>query len=312
MTSPRHNDTPIDLDRATLLRCAADDELTQAQQDQLAEHLSAHPQDEARIAFDQHLRTACSRVMAGASAPADLRQRIDAMVHDESNTIEHDAGGIEARASQTRHRSYWLTRKGISAVAASIALIFGGGLLWSIILASGPETILAADAAYVTSFVGDEHELCETDPTRVVKFTVSEIDEVPAVLQNILGKTPTLPDLVTSGLRFRDGGECEVPGGGRSVHMRFETDGSIGPAGLAVSLFIQRGRPQSVSMEPDIAYRLSAPTDAEAGQGISDTAMTVYGWYSQGLTYYLVTENAPTAERVRRAVGLVEAPGDGS
>jgi len=158
---------------------------------------------------------------------------------------------------------------------------------------------------------GEAPEFGLSEPAgAVVEVDLSAIDEAPAVFENILGKTPTLPDLVNAGLRFRDAGECQVPGGGRSVHMRFETDGSIGPAGLAVSLFIQGGMPQNVTMEPDIAYRLTAQTDSQSDT--PDEAMTVYGWFSQDLTYYLVTKNDQTAQQVRTVVGMPKPTSDGS
>lgn len=316
MTSPHDHNHDEPLDRAVLLRCAADDELTEAQDAQLRAHLRDHPEDKASIAFERSLRGACARVMDTPPCPEALRQRIEAMASGAAlqadQTRAHDAhAGDPAQSprgragSGRRGQSRSMQRRMINAVAASIALIFGGAFLWQMILLSGPDPSVAANAAYVTNFVGTEHDLCETDPTRTLKFSIHKLDETPAALSNILGKSPTLPDLIATGLRFRDGGECAVPGGGRSVHLRFETDGSAGPAGVPVSLFIQHGLPTRVRMEPDVAYRLTAQSSGQA----QTTPIAIYGWYADGLTYYLVTEDEAEA---RRVCDLMDLASEGS
>ena len=131
-------------DLPTLLRAAADGELTPAERARLDEHLGANEGDAARVAFERGLRSACGRAMGAQRCPDALRASIE-RIAAESNP--EYAAGVEARAEETRSASFWNSPKlgRVLGAAAAVVLMIGVGA----VLVSG-----AADPL-LTQLVGE-------------------------------------------------------------------------------------------------------------------------------------------------------------
>ncbi|MCB9845973.1 MAG: hypothetical protein H6811_08320 [Phycisphaeraceae bacterium] len=282
--------TPI---LASLLRCAADGELNADEQRALEEHLRNHPGDAQRIEFDRSLRDACRRVMQSESAPAGLRDRILATASG-ARAEERDAldAGLSARRGETSRRSFWARSQGrLQLAAAAVLLIVAGVFLFQIArIGTGPSTGAYAEVA---AFVGTEHVACEVDAARAEKMSIHDFSEVPRALSDIVGKSPTLPDLVKAGLTFIDGGECAVPGGGRSMHLRFDAVCPISHKPTTVSLFVQDATDSTLELSEGASYRLRARGDPNGS--------VIYAWRRDGLDYFLVSDLKTVCESVREA-----------
>ncbi len=278
---------------SALLRAAADGELDVDQQARLDAHLREHPQDEARIAFESQLRQACGRVMGPSSTPAGLRDRVVARLESEAEQ-ELIAERIEARAAETRNPNFWnrLTPM-VQSVAAAVLLLVGGVFLFQV-LNIGSGSVAQAHMSEIATFVGDEHNRCIIDPSRAAKFGINELESAPAILQEIIGKSISPADLAIGGLAFRDGGRCQVPGKGESVHLRFDV---VEQPGETVSLFIQQVASESDELfEDGKSYEMKS--DNIAGNRL------VYGWTIDGLNYFLVAQNRELCEDYSIASGL--------
>ena len=275
-----------------LLRAAADGELDAAGEQRLRDHLAAHPEDEARVAFERGLRGACGRTMR-VETPAGLRGRVVAALRAEEDL----AGSLERKAAHTRRPSFWTGPLGsITSVAAVLALAFVILQLTTGILSStGP----IAQAAQVASFVGGEHDHCTIDPAHAAaKFDIKELDRVPDAFAELTGETLRVDQLVAGGidgLVFVGAGECRVPPAHTpSLHLRFRSDGSVLPECVTVSIFIQ---PYTgyVEMQEGRFYR------------IGDDSQLVYGWVKGGVVSYLVADAPEPCEQLREAMGLPAA-----
>lgn len=292
---------------ATLLRASADGELTPDQQTRLDAHLADHPADAHRIAFEQHLREACGKAMAGSACPASLRAKITQIASESAAGDESLAGALDARSAQTRNRGFWRgeNRRVLQALAASAAVLVGGAFIWQVVRLSTPTLTEPDTTALLASFVSQEHSTCLIDPKRAGKFTIQELASAPGPLRSILGAEPTLPDLAELGFRFVDAGECRVPGSGRSAHLRFETDGSgTYPAGLGISLFVQQTRESDLPLDEGRTYTFEAPV-------LYDRSIRrVYAWRIGELKYFLVGEDLEICERFRAACGMPPAEDD--
>ncbi len=211
------------------------------------------------------------------------------------------ADRLEARASETRDPRFWnRMTPAVRALAAAVLLLVGGTFLYQMAtLGSGSLSPAQAHMSEIASFVGTEHDRCIIDPSRAAKFTISELDAAPQLLEQIIGKSISPGDLSLCGLAFRDGGRCAVPGGGESVHLRFDI---VDQPGETVSLFIQAVTDKSeMPFETGKSYELQS--DNHDIQGV------VYGWAKDGLNYFLVASSRELCEEYRIASGL--SPSDG-
>lgn len=270
---------------ATLLRLAADGELTAEQEARLRAHLDAHPEDQARVDFDRKLRDACGCACAPeCCAPESLRQRVLACCNE--TPAPSEAAGPMARAEQTRDRGFWAGRviARFGAVAAVIALVgvvafmVGRGTPPS--TTAGPTVRTAADQ--IASFVRKEHTRCtKSAPDIGSKFTITEPDELPAAFQSIAGQEVSLASVLdarSEGLRFIDAGLCYPPAG-NALHIRFETDDENASR---VSLWIQKDD-ESLPIEDGVTYTKGEGCDC------------VRFWRVDGVRYVLICSDAEAA-----------------
>ena len=172
---------------ASLLRAAADDELTPEQQVTLEAHFKANPHDQARVAFERSLRQAVSRSMQGQGAPADLAARVRAALDDSANAERagaHLQGDtvplVETIAHITRDRSFWASLGGRLAMAAALLLMVSGVWITFAQLSSRPINNWGdVNHIQLASFLSEQHTLCGSKPDYASrKFTVSEISGI--------------------------------------------------------------------------------------------------------------------------------------
>lgn len=308
---PQH---PSPTSPGELLRCAADEELDAEAREALRRHLEAHPEDQARIDFERELRQSCARVMGRTTAPERLRTRIAALAaeHRDEATPPKDAD----RPAEPPAPIPFPVRATRAAVAAAAILVIAaaGVMVWTIGQRPGQETpATASSMTLVADFVAEEHERCAKDPARVArKLTAQETAKIPESLANVLGRTPTIPDLLGAGLQLEGAGRCGVPGGLDSIHMLFtvagetEFNGHTVPDGTRVSLFIQRGGANTEKMKTGRTYLVRC----SPGQRCERTGgPLIWGWRDDELTYYLVADVPEATSGIGRAVGLDEPTG---
>lgn len=283
MTMEHEGNNPASI--ATLLRLAADGELSEQQEAALRAHLEAHPEDRARVEFDRKLRDACGCACApDCCAPESLRQRVLACCSETaggSASDPHLADRLAARGEQTRDRGFWSGRTiaRFGTIAAVIALV---GLVSYMVGRSTPpsgppsQPTIRTVEERISNFVRTEHNRCaKSSPDIGKKFTINDPSELPAVFESIIGQPFSLAcvlDANDHGLRFVDAGRCYPPGGD-AIHVRFVTDDE---AASPVSLWIQKDD-DSLPMEDGITYT--------AGEGCD----CVRFWRVDGVRYVLIT-----------------------
>lgn len=234
MTTPPNN-----LNAAALLRAAADGELSPAQQEALRAHLAASPGDQARIEFEQTLRTAVGRSMASGTAPSDLADRIRAAAS--AGPESDDAPLVETLAPATRDRSFWTTMGRRLSVAAALFLVVAGA--WYAIgqLTQSPITERESINRFeLARFLSAQHMQCGDAEVADRKFNYRSVDTLAMGCQKLLGQVPDFGQLFQGRATLLGMGKCAVPGPGSSVHMRFDipTDSSgvvLGTASMFVS-----------------------------------------------------------------------------
>lgn len=285
---------------AALLRKSADGELSDAEQARLESHLAQNPRDRTRIEFEQQLREACGRALGGTQAPEGLRERVVARLRDEqvhTDELEH-ARTSQIPAQQTRQRSFWVRVTPMARLAAAAVLLIVAGTFLYQVANIGSGTVSPAQAQHleeIASFVGEEHTRCVIDPARARKFTIHELDDAPTAFEQLIGTSPSFPELARVGLEFLDGGRCHVPGEGDSMHLRFKMRDN---PDRIVSLFIQ-----AVAGDKDRLFEEGKSYEL-VGPGESNSGKVIYGWTADGLNYFLVADDAKVCETYRLAVGL--------
>lgn len=286
------------LNLAALLRAAADDELCSHDERRLEAFIEEDPSLASCIECDQKLREAISRAFcceSGDCAPKSLRDCVaDAMRCCE---LEHDAGSLpEALAGRTRSVSFWRrTNVQMGIAAAAMVTIAAVLVFFNNSQPTGPNRVLA-DRTAAASFVTYEHGHCVTDAVHAAeKLVVNEPDQLPGFASGVVGTEIALADLYASGasdISFVDAGQCHVPGGGPSMHMRFRLPDIEGD----VSLFIQRDSGR-MKLDEGVTYML-APTDE------APNTPSVYIWLREGLVYYLVIAERAECEQLRKSLVL--------
>ena len=312
MTVRDPNESP--LGSASLLRAAADGELTPEQERLLEAHLQANPAHQAGIEFERALRAAVGRTMGQERAPASLAERIARAVHaDDSRGTRHDRKGVlpvsdsgvdtqppvvETIANQTRQRSFWTTLGGRMAVAAALMLAVGGLWYLSTNLSQQPVEERWSRSANVqlAGFLSGEHMKCDDPDYAADKFTARDQEEITRCCLTILDQTPQLEHLFEGGATLIGLGPCKVPGPGRSVHMQIlmPVDAS-GATQSTVSLFMQ----QSIGQAGKVAGESFDLQEAK------DQGFVVDVWEKDGLIYYLVCDTAQAAQAARRSLGVI-------
>jgi negative regulator of sigma E activity len=304
-----HTPNPINPSNVgSLMRAAADNELTADQQKTLDLHLESHPEDESRVAFEQSLRQAVSRSMQSERAPAGLAATVQAALrsdaHDARDEADHDVPLVETIAHTTRQRSFWSSIGGRLAVAAAVLLTFTAG--WYAFTQLNPtqtNTWGAVNRVQLASFLSEQHVMCGNDPDFAAKkFTVTDVSEIQACFDRVIGKAPQLEQIFEQGGDLVGLGECGVPGPGKSVHMQvlLPIGDANDPGQIAtqttISLFIQQGLDRS-GIDPGTPYTL------EEGQ---DKGYAVDVWERDGLIYYLVCDTPEAAQAARNALKIAE------
>lgn len=275
-----------------LLRCGADGELCEEGCRKLDDHLRATPADQNRLEFEKALKSACGRVMAHAACPEEVRQRVRSMC----------SCSVVISPLQTREQSFWAGSRVRRAVPALVAagVLFAGTLFVLNLSRYASGIPSQASIGPVASYVRKEHKRCMRDPAAVAQLTERDPQKAKEALVRLLGHDPTLPRFEEVGLKFVGLGPCGMPSGGNSAHLRFETDGTHGPAGTALSLFIQQVTENSADLEEGEVFLLHP--DEEEGE-----SLTMYAWRHGDLLYYLVASDLLSCEKFRAAVGLPEA-----
>lgn len=288
MEQEGNNRTPI----ATLLRLAADGELSTQQEAELRAHLEANPEDNARVEFDRRLRQACGCACApDCCAPERLRRRVIACCGKSSGDHADQtvlADNLAARAAETRTQGFWAGRviARFGTIAAVIALV---GVVAYMVGRTSPQqppidgtrTIHTA-AERLASFVRKEHNRCASGlPEIGTKFTITNPDDLPIAFEEIVGKSFSLESVLQAnghGLRFLDAGLCHPPGGD-ALHIRFETENqSSGP----ISLWIQKDT-GVLPIEDGVTYTQGSGCDC------------VRFWRVEGVRYILVCSEEESA-----------------
>lgn len=287
------------LNLAALLRAAADDELCSHDERRLEAYIEEDPTLVSRIECDKKLREAISRAFccdSGDCAPKNLCECVaDAM---RCCQVEHgsDRSLMEEMARDTRTVSFWQrTTFKMGLAAAAMVAIAAVLVFFNNLTPSGPSQALA-DRTAAASFVANEHGHCVTDAIHAAnKFVVGNPDELPSFTGSVVGTEIALADLVASGatdISFMDAGECHVPGGGPSMHMRFTLPDVQGE----VSLFIQKDSGR-LKLSEGYTYTLASSSDAP-------NTPSVYIWLREGLVYYLVIPERAECEELRKSLVL--------
>ncbi|MEO1583670.1 MAG: hypothetical protein AAFR96_03745 [Planctomycetota bacterium] len=317
-----------DLSIGGLIRAAADGEITAEQERKLELLIESDPDVARRIESDRQLRSAVGRALSSSAsapmtAPAGLRERVAAAMATEKLVEEADerqaAGGPAAdqdvpsrMAPATRDRSFWAgPASRVLAAAAALTLV---ATVFVVSRGSIDDSVVGSRTRAV-QFVASEHGRCVADlAPGAGKFQVTAASEMPGVAGNVLGQEVTLASLIQSGVQnvsFVDAGRCHVPGGGGSMHLRFEAP--IGPADAATglpcveqfSLFVQEDRGR-LGLDDGVTYELD-PSD---GGTVDVKSPTVYVWARGGLVYYLVVNNAAACGELRQQLSVPETVRD--
>jgi len=306
--SARNGFGESDIPLNVLLRAAADDELNHEGQRALAEHLRTHPENQARIEFEQSLRCACRRVMASESQPPSpgLRDRVESILKatrgvDEPVSVQHPP---HTRPPFGRDHRRSRIRLLIGVLAAIVAIAVGvqvSGILRTPTFAESPEKARLA----LAGFLGNEHRRCSLDDRALKrKMTEYHLSEAPAKYKKLLGAELSVADVEKAGYSFLGAGRCVVPGSGASVHLVFCEAGTVSKQSLTdltcdpsrLSLFIQKDTGE-LPIVTDTTYRLESV----------ENGPLVVVWLRGGLVYYLVTETKAAEDTVLDHLGIVPA-----
>lgn len=283
----------MELSDAAMIRIAADGEqdLLSTEQRSRLDQLLASPENVARVEAEHSLRDAIARTHTNTALPDGIEQRLRArLALTENATPESgsEEAGPERLAPQTRSHSFWRRAAATLAVAAALVLgvvsIFNTGTPSTPGLPQNagltPQIVSARSSA--AHHVSNEHHNCVMSAERALaKGSVVAPEDLPVSVEQIMGKSVDLDDLIFSDLSnvtFDWAGPCSVPGP-PSMHLSFD-----GPHGQQISLFIQRAH-DKLALDPEVTYT--------AGSACGDEGPAVYIWTRHGLVYYLVSDQTP-------------------
>ena len=307
-TNHRHRDTdePDTVSaRTQLLRGAADEQLSDAQQAELARHLERRPEDHAVIAFERRLRETVASASRG-SAPAALRDRITTI----GSASSSEEVSLPFPNVQTRPRWRFSQTVRWFAVAASLAILASGAFV--ILRQSGvgqPDDVQVAQQSRTSlvTFISAQHEECEVHADMIgMRFKTTKLGDVPTEFSRVLGSTPDIGHVEESGFKLLGAGPCAVPGRGKSVRMVLESTSDAPPSGgrgSIVSIHIQQDTGE-LNLESGKTYRLVdkiAPTGSAPAE--------IFVWQRDGFVYFLTSKSEPAMQMARAAFGAKEPSG---
>lgn len=293
-----HSNPEQRLNLAALLRAAADDELTSPDERRLEAFLDEDPSLASRIESERLMRRAIGRALereAGDAAPPGLRDRVARAMASADLGAPGSVSVPEAMARSTRSPGFWQRTNFRVGLAAAIVLIGITLTFFNTGTPLGPNQALA-DRTAAASYVASEHGHCVTDIAHAArKLVLQNPDDLPTLAGGVVGTEIALADLVASGatdIRFIDAGECHVPGGGPSMHLRFTLPDIEGD----VSLFLQRDSGR-MKLAEGYTYLMVPGEDAPK-------TPSVYIWLREGIIYFLVVPERAGCEQLRESLVL--------
>lgn len=281
------NAAPDPMARATLLRAAADGELSPEQQQALESLRASDPSVDRAIATESALRDRVASVMREpAQAPAALRGDIEAL-------FQRERGSVGPAA--TTSRSFWAGRTVWLAAAAAIVLVASVSLVMQLPISQSGNALVSREtnAALINAseFITGEHDRCaDFERYFEAKMSVRDAGEVSDAVVNLLGAPPTSIEFDDTGYEFAGMGRCNVPGDGASVHMIYRHQDV---SEQALSLFVQENLDASL-MDQDVRYRVQ-----------TDEGGALYVWTDGALIYYLFCHDEARGDDVS---SLMKAP----
>lgn len=293
-THPEHDRPTGDgLTMAALLRLAADGELTPEERRIVDAHLREHPEDRARVAFEQSLRQRVATLMSrDVPDAAPLRESIVAAMRQESEApaapapaTRSDDGANEV--IRRTDRSFWRRSLAPIAVAAGVLLAASATIIvrQAVMQTAAPTWLDRAQGAEVARFVEDEHLRCAAlDDQTNTKFTAHTLPEAQQLIADRLGGSSMPLDLSSMGLTLTGAGGCTVPSGGESVHLLYRPQS---PEAQPVSLFVQVDTTDFQGEDDECLCLNDYAEDHE-----------VLLWRRDGLIFYLVCPRGSEADRV--------------
>lgn len=278
---------------ASLLRAAADDELTAEQSERLQRAIEARPELAERIEFEKELRRRVGVAMnEPRRAPEHLRNTVQRTLRAEPMGGEEESEPATVGPAPTWKRAFWSRRW--TWAAAAVAVLTAGVVLMQtpwLSLRGGPTIAINGEPRFVglVSYVAGEHERCSSFGEYFQeKFQARRLDQAREEAANILDQSPERISLNTTGYRLAGLGRCNVPGAGASVHALYRP-GDQGRSTL--SLFVQREW-AGLGLESGVCYQVT-----------SETKPPVLVWKHEGLVYYLFSPDAEARRQVGRALG---------
>lgn len=281
----------------SMLRLAADDELSRAQREQLA---AALPADEAaaRVAFERQLRSACARVMVAderefPAVSAGLRESVERIVKRSAAVAAPAVDEPRRHAPRTSPRVQRTGRRvpRLAWVSLAACLLIVAGFVVIRLVTPAPTFIESPERGRVAlvGFLGSEHRRCALDDDALKsKMTVYQLAAASTKFTKLLGGELSAEAIEKAGYEFLGSGRCAVPGGGSSIHMIFHDPNPVAASSTAgtparhpsrFSLFIQHDL-NELPIVDGVTYRLETGADKPL----------IVVWRHQGLLYYLVTE----------------------
>lgn len=288
--------------RTILLRAAADGETTREQEVELRAHLRGAPGDVGVIEFERRMREAIGMIARGP-APGALRERIFALRGASSHrrpAADRDAVRHAARKAPASRRVSGM-RVRASALAAVCAVMLIGAIAALRIGAAAPRGTIATESHRVelVNFIAEQAEECELHADLIgTRFRVTDPGEVPAEFARVLGSSPDLGRVLSSGLRLLGAGACSVPGRGKSVRMVLEgASGTSLPA--RVTLYVQQDTGE-LGFGPGKTYCLND------GRGERAAGGAIWVWRRDGFVYFLSSRSGPAMRGVGDLLGVAE------
>ena len=288
-----HTNNPMDLPQdpvdsadwsgvsdASLVRAHADGELSDHEGAALRERLGADAIDHG-TAFEMQLRLRVAATLSTVSVPPAVRERVIRALREEESA---DSGSI-----LRPERGFWSSGGArLAAVAAMVALVAGVFLL-------GPRTEPASAPAILSEaaqHLRTAHTGCLEDPSRfIADLSGSDGSTSPeAFVAGAVGDVPVRLDLDEHGYRLAGIGGCEIPGGGKSVHLLYER---IEGHGEPVSLFLQQATGPQRELREGVVY-----TNGR------DTPPLIRIWRDGDVVYYMITSCPVGCSTVESAYAL--------
>lgn len=294
--------TPSD---ETLIRLAADGELSEGLSSALDALRARDPHTDDRIAHERRLRDAVAGALAeNTAAPAGLRDRVaKAMANVPDAEIEGASPApatavVTTPAGDTRDRGFWARVPALLAVAATLALVAS-----VLIVASNTSSPLYENrelGAQLVGFFEGEHTSCaEFESHFNAKMFARSIDQARELANNYLGASVNVLSINQdtwddAHLEFMGFGPCAVPGASRSGHMIFR---STDEPSLTVSLFVHRDEGRLNFDDGECCF---VTNPASEGDG------RIVAWRSEGIVYYLYSQSEQSMRAAREAMGTPE------